>query len=51
MTLDSFITKLNEIPNQTEFTDTMATIEALYNYTPTAFQNGDLKNGAGQNAC
>jgi HopJ type III effector protein len=55
MTLDSFLTKLNTTPNQAErrpieFTDTMAVIENLYNFTPTAFQNGDLRNEAGQNS-
>ena len=50
MTLDSFLKKLNETPNQIEFTDTISTIDALYDFTPTAFQNGDLKNEAGQNS-
>ncbi|CAH0995863.1 hypothetical protein EMA8858_01991 [Emticicia aquatica] len=50
MTLDSFLIKLREIPNQIEFTDTMAVIENLYDFTPTAFQNGDLHNEAGQNS-
>ncbi len=50
MTLDSFLTKLNETPNQIEFNDTIATIEALYDFTPTAFENGDLRNEAGQNS-
>lgn len=50
MTLDSFLKKLKETPNQIEFTDTISTIDELYDYTPTAFQNGDLKNEAGQNS-
>jgi hypothetical protein len=50
MTLDSFLIKLRETPNQIEFTDTIAVIENLYDFTPTAFQNGDLHNEAGQNS-
>lgn len=50
MTIDSFLKKLNETPNQIEFTDTISTIDALYDFTPTAFQNGDLKNEEGQNS-
>ena len=50
MTLDSFLEKLNETPQEVAFTDTMAVVEALYNFTPTAFQNGDLRNEAGQNS-
>lgn len=49
MTLDYFLKKLNETPQEVAFTDTMAVVEALYDFTPTAFQNGDLHNQAGQN--
>jgi len=49
MTLDAFLQKLNNEPHAVEFTDTMAMIEALYEFTPTAFKNGDLENTAGQN--
>jgi hypothetical protein len=50
MTLDDFLAKLNTAPDTIEFTDTQSVIEALYTYTPTAFQNGDVSNAAGQNA-
>lgn len=50
MTLDSFLKKLNKTPQEVAFTDTMAVVEALYDFTPTAFQNGDLHNEAGQNS-
>lgn len=50
MTLDSFLKKLNETPQEVAFTDTMAVVEALYDFTPTAFKNGDLHNEAGQNS-
>jgi hypothetical protein len=50
MTLDSFLEKLNDTPQKVAFTDTMAVVEASYDFTPTAFQNGDLRNEAGQNS-
>lgn len=50
MTLDSFLKKLNETPQEVAFTDTMAIVEALYDFTQTAFKNGDLHNEAGQNS-
>lgn len=50
MTLDTFLHKLNDKPESIEFTDTMAVIESLYNFTETAFSNGDLNNEAGQNS-
>jgi hypothetical protein len=31
------------------FTSTLAFIEEWYEFTPTAFQNGDVENGADQN--
>lgn len=49
MTLDTFLQKLNTRPDSIEFTDTMAVIDALYTFTPTAFRNGSLENAAGQN--
>lgn len=49
MTLDAFLQKLNSQPKTIEFTDTMAVIESLYEFTPTAFKNGELENAAGQN--
>jgi HopJ type III effector protein len=50
MNLESFLQKLNTIPTAIEFTDTMAAIDALYDFTPTTFKNGDLENAAGQNS-
>lgn len=49
MPLQSFLQKLNSRPDSVEFTDTMAVIESLYEFTPTAFTNGELENAAGQN--
>jgi hypothetical protein len=50
MTLEEFKNKLATNPIEIDFTDTMAIIDANYNFTPTAFTNGDLKNEAGQNS-
>ena len=50
MTLPAFLKKLNDAPESIAFTDTMAVIEASYDFTPAAFTNGDLRNEAGQNS-
>jgi hypothetical protein len=49
MNLESFLAKLNTQPTQIAFTDTMATIEENYTFTPTAFTNGETKNEADTN--
>jgi hypothetical protein len=50
MKLSDFLHKLNTAPDTVEFSDTMAVIEALYRFTPTAFTNGSLVNHVGQNS-
>jgi hypothetical protein len=49
MTLQDFIRQLKTSPEAVEFDTTMAVIEANYDFTPTAFNNGDCVNDAGQN--
>ncbi|MDX1265870.1 MAG: HopJ type III effector protein [Oceanisphaera sp.] len=49
MTLNDLQQKLQNNPETIEFADTMAVIEQLYDFTPTAFTNGDVRNDAGQN--
>lgn len=49
MSLDTFLSTLKTNPETIEFTDTMAVIDALYQFTPTQFNNGGLLNEAGQN--
>ncbi len=49
MELSSFLQRLNDTPDNIAFTDTIAAIDALYDFTPTAFTNGDLRSEAGQN--
>lgn len=50
MSLTAFLQRLRETPEQIEFTDTIAAIESHYEYTPTAFRNGEVESTAGQNA-
>ena len=50
MNLNIFLQKLNIIPETVEFTDTMAVIDSLYDFTETEFKNADLDNEAGQNS-
>ncbi len=50
MTLESFLQKLKNDPENIEFNDTMGVIDSLFVFTPTSFKNGDLVNEAGQNS-
>jgi hypothetical protein len=50
MQLDAFLTKLTNTPEQISFSETIATVDANYEFTPTAFRNGELENAAGQNS-
>jgi len=50
MTLDLFIEKLKNTPENIVFANTTSTIDAKYNFTPTAFKNGTLENGVGENS-
>lgn len=48
MNLSEFIAQVGE-NNQLDFEDTMAIIANCYDYTPTGFNNGEVRNEAGQN--
>ncbi|WP_194766320.1 HopJ type III effector protein [Tamlana sp. I1] len=50
MNLETFKNKLKNTPNAIAFSETMETIEANYEFTPTAFKNGVLENAAGENS-
>ena len=50
MQLDAFFIKLKHTPEQVSFADTIAAVDANYEFTPTAFRNGELENAAGQNS-
>ena len=49
MKIDAFLATLRNTPDSVEFTDTMAVIEANYDFSPTRFTNGDTINEAEQN--
>ncbi len=49
MELNTFMQQLRSNPDSIAFSDTIAVIDANYDFTPTAFKNGDLMNEAGQN--
>lgn len=49
MSLTAFLQRLRATPEQIEFADTIAVIDAHHDYTPTAFRNGEVSNAAGQN--
>ena len=50
MSISIFLEKLKEIPKSITFAETIATIEENYTFTPTAFQNGEQHNNAGENS-
>ena len=50
MNLNRFLQKLKDSPENIEFTDTMAVIDELYEFTETEFKNGNLLNKAGENS-
>lgn len=50
MQLENFLNLLASNPETIHFSDTLAIIEKHYQFTPTGFQNGDLRSEAGQNS-
>lgn len=50
MELELFLNRLRSHPETIEFPDTVALINRLYRFVPTAFRNADLVNEAGQNS-
>ncbi|MBE7629461.1 HopJ type III effector protein [Tenacibaculum piscium] len=49
MTLQEFKNTLKNTPKSIQFSDTISVIEENYNFTPSAFKNGDLENASTQN--
>ncbi|ROR98716.1 HopJ type III effector protein [Sinobacterium caligoides] len=45
----TLLARLKQQPEQVEFTEVIATIEACYHYTPAEFRNGNTVNAAGTN--
>ena len=50
MELHTFMDKLASLPEKIEFTDTMAVVDANYQFTETAFTNGGVSNQKGENS-
>ena len=50
MNIKQFKAKLKVSPTEINFAETMQVIEEFYNFTPTTFTNGDIKNNAGENS-
>ncbi|WP_109830247.1 HopJ type III effector protein [Reichenbachiella versicolor] len=50
MNLSDFISKLEKSPEQVTFDDTMSTVDTNYSFSPTFFENGNIKNEAGENS-
>jgi hypothetical protein len=50
MIIQQFKTKLKANPTSLLFAETMQVIEEFYNFTPTAFTNGNIKNKTGENS-
>ena len=49
MNIVTFLEKLNQIPEQITFAETIAVIEENYNFIPTAFENGVQHNTVDEN--
>ncbi len=47
--MKQFLQTLAAAPEGIAFSDTIAVIDTNYDFTPTAFKNGELQNEAGQN--
>lgn len=50
MSIQAFLEKVKQTPETITFPETIAVIEANYDFTPTAFQNGNTHNAAGTNS-
>jgi hypothetical protein len=49
MELEALLGLLHDTPESVAFNDTIAVVDALYDFTPTSFRNGSLLNEAGKN--
>ncbi|MFY9261241.1 MAG: HopJ type III effector protein [Gallionella sp.] len=47
--MQNLLHTLATAPDRVNFADTIAVIDTQYDFTPTAFCNGELDNAAGQN--
>ena len=49
MNLNDYLNKLKTAPESVSFEDTISTIDENYDFTPSAFTNGDTQNSANEN--
>lgn len=49
MNINDYLNKLKATPESISFEDTLSTIDANYDFTPSTFINGDTKNNANEN--
>jgi len=49
LTEQDLLKQLSENPESVQFLDAMSAIDTHYDFEPSSFVNGDLKNDAGQN--
>lgn len=49
MNIENFLTELKQSPRNIQFAQVIALIDENYDFTPTAFDNGETRNEAGQN--
>ncbi|MFM2283148.1 MAG: hypothetical protein RL222_652, partial [Bacteroidota bacterium] len=49
MTVEQLRQQLQTLPESIVFAEVIALIDAHYDFTPTAFNNGNTRNEAGQN--
>jgi hypothetical protein len=47
--MKQFLQTIATAPENISFNDTISVIDANYDFTPTAFRNGEMQNEAGQN--
>ena len=47
--MQQFLHRLATAPETIAFSDAIAVIDAHYDFTPSAFRNGEIQNEAGQN--
>jgi hypothetical protein len=49
MNLKNYLDLLNNDPDRLEFSDSIDVIDAMYDFNPVAFHNGDVENAPGEN--
>ncbi|AWB67725.1 type III effector [Saccharobesus litoralis] len=47
--IEALVHKVKNHPEAIEFSEVMSAIDSAYDFTPTAFTNGDTQNASGQN--